>query len=121
MRSWPCLLSSAASALSRKQLPQYILAAPAVNARIFIRSGSPNCSKTRHIGPNLSILDRMAGNGREPLQRRDLARRSRNQTGKAFAIFVRWVFRGTYRGRKERHETVYREVCRPDRGCAVRV
>src|ERR1035438_7432401 len=37
MTSCPCRLSSAASALSRRQLPQYILAAPAVNARIFIR------------------------------------------------------------------------------------
>src|ERR1051325_5962533 len=34
--SWPSRLSSAASVLSRRQLPQYIRAAPAVNARIFI-------------------------------------------------------------------------------------
>src|ERR1035441_6990029 len=60
--SWPCLLSSAASALSRRQLPQYILAAPAVNARIFIRlvPDRTNCSKTRHVDLNLFILDRMA-------------------------------------------------------------
>src|SRR5438477_1470997 len=34
--SWPWLLISAASALSRIQLPQYIGPAPAVNAMIFI-------------------------------------------------------------------------------------
>src|ERR1035441_4817290 len=64
MMSWPCLLSSAASALSRRQLPQYILAAPAVNARIFIRlvPDRTNCSKTRHVDLNLFILERMAGN-----------------------------------------------------------
>src|ERR1039458_8131289 len=62
--SWPCLLSSAASALSRRQLPQYILAAPAVNASIFIRlvPDRTNCSKTRHVDLNLFILERMAGN-----------------------------------------------------------
>src|SRR5450759_67994 len=64
MMSWPCRLSSAASALSRRQLPQYILAAPAVNASIFIRSfgDRTNCSKTRHVGLNVFILERMAGN-----------------------------------------------------------
>src|SRR5579871_4615863 len=36
MTSWPWLFNSAASALSRMQLPQYICAAPAVKARIFI-------------------------------------------------------------------------------------
>src|SRR5450759_4624380 len=63
MMSWPCRLSSAARALSRRQLPQYILAAPAVNARIFIRSfgNRTNCSKTRHVGLNLTILERMVG------------------------------------------------------------
>src|SRR2546428_3024045 len=35
--SWPWFLISAASALSRMQLPQYIGPAPAVNATIFIR------------------------------------------------------------------------------------
>src|ERR1035437_5412362 len=67
MMSWPCRLSSAASALSRRQLPQYILAAPAVNASIFIRSfgDRTNCSKTRHVGLNLFILERMAGNTSE--------------------------------------------------------
>src|SRR5450756_387793 len=62
--SWPCRLSSAASALSRRQLPQYILAAPAVNASIFIRfvPDRTNCSKTRHVGPNLIILVRMVTN-----------------------------------------------------------
>src|ERR1035437_2807531 len=61
MMSWPCRLSSAASALSRRQLPQYILAAPAVNASIFILwlANRTNCSKTRHVGLNLFILERM--------------------------------------------------------------
>src|SRR5882762_5012528 len=40
MRSCPWLLISAASALSRIQLPQYICAAPAVNAIIFMRRSS---------------------------------------------------------------------------------
>src|SRR5450759_5773160 len=69
MMSWPCRLSSAARALSRRQLPQYILAAPAVNARIFIRSfgDRTNCSKTRHVGLNLTILERMVGKVRDCL------------------------------------------------------
>src|ERR1035438_10506801 len=72
MMSWPCRLSSAARALSRRQLPQYILAAPAVNASIFIHLvlDRTNCSKTRHVDLNVFILDRMAGNRREPLHRR---------------------------------------------------
>src|SRR5438552_13323024 len=37
MTSCPWAISSAASALSRRQLPQYIFAAPAVMARIFMR------------------------------------------------------------------------------------
>src|ERR1039458_3316705 len=61
--SWPCFLSSSAKALSRRQLPQYILAAPAVNARIFIRSTKEDCycSKTRHKDLNLFILRCMTG------------------------------------------------------------
>src|SRR5436853_6191584 len=35
--SWPCDINSAASVLSRKQLPQYISAAPVFIERIFIR------------------------------------------------------------------------------------
>src|ERR1019366_3756596 len=62
MMSWPCRLSSAARALSRRQLPQYILAAPAVNASIFIHLvlDRTNCSKTRHVDLNVFILDFMA-------------------------------------------------------------
>src|SRR5580658_10254874 len=48
MMSWPWLFSSAASALSRIQLPQYICAAPAVKAKIF-------------IGPSYGTLKRAAG------------------------------------------------------------
>src|ERR1035437_532655 len=61
MMSWPCRLSSAARALSRRQLPQYILAAPAVNASIFIPlvPDRTNCSKTRHVDLNVFILDFM--------------------------------------------------------------
>ena len=41
MTSWPRARSSAASALSRRQLPQYIAPAPPVNERIRMRvSGS---------------------------------------------------------------------------------
>src|SRR5437879_3060507 len=42
--SWPWLLISAANALSRIQLPQYIGPAPAVNAKILIR-------RLRHRSP----------------------------------------------------------------------
>src|ERR1700691_5183762 len=48
MMSCPWLFSSAASALSRMQLAQYICAAPAVKARIF-------------IGPSYGALKRPAG------------------------------------------------------------
>src|SRR5579862_604781 len=38
--SWPRVMSSAASALSRRQLPQYMPPAPAVMERIFMRQGT---------------------------------------------------------------------------------
>src|SRR5438552_2376965 len=66
--SWPRAISSVASALSRKQLPQYIPAAPAVIERILTRHQSP-VAVIRRAGPLNILVDRLgdriglAGNG----------------------------------------------------------
>src|SRR6187431_1599947 len=64
--SWPRASNSAASALSRRQLPQYIPAAPAVMKRIFIRSGSHRRGLQRARA--VQEIDDIAFVGLEPVQ-----------------------------------------------------